>query len=291
MLNEQAKNITFYCYRYYIVHNGQQSLFDSEDQKHKIIPDLIANCIKLKNLPVLVSGTTYILLHMKTIADNVNLFKFCRDSEQTSFILDEQQSDIVEVKRANYPYIFVVVDSERQVVLLEYKSAVFQKIVQAKNAFRSFLENYVHDLYYAISLQEISNSVTFWDAVNDASSIYEVSLNLKSPNCFGSNYKTNELLKEVKAIFNNDETDVKFRNKRGNLNVEKTHLENPLKYAGDGGGTWRIRYIRKGTTTKRTLTSESEVKTIEVTDFEEELSLFPDKYLIEEIRKISGAIL
>ena len=289
MKDDQSKNISFYCYRYFVVHSGQQDLFSDEESRKRVISNLISNCIKAKNISVDMNNSTYMLLHMKKIADGVNLFKFSRDSLITTYQFDEQRADIIEVKGANYPFIYVIIDSARQIVLLEYKSTVFQKVSQAKNAFQLFLVNYVHDINYTITLQEISNSMTFWDAVSEASKIFEITLSLKSPNFLGSKYTTNELLKEVKSAINNDETEIKFKNNQGNLNVNKEHLEDPLKYAGNGGGSWKIRYIRKGTATKRTLSSQSEVKTIEITDSEEEFSLFSEDTLIEEIKKISEA--
>lgn len=288
MKNTGEKGVLFYAYRYFVVHSGQISLF--EKGKRNIIEELVNECQQKKKLIFEIDNRKHLLIHAKSYNAEIHLFKFCKDFPITKFKLDEKLSDIIESKESNFPYIFVLIDITQQIILLEKKTTVFQTIAACKNVFSLFVETYIHDPNYSFSMDEITDSRTFWANIEDAEQIFELKLNLKSPNLFGGIYETNDFLKKIKKSFNNEETDIKLKNKNGNLTVTHDAMDDPLKYAGSGGGNWRLVLKRKGRTKRTSVSSSKSVKTIEITDFEEEYRLIPGKEVMDKIRSIDDTL-
>jgi hypothetical protein len=139
-------------------------------------------------------------------------------------------------------------------------------------------------------MDEIINLSTFWDTIENADKIFELKLNLKSPNLFGFALTTSQLLQNVKNDFNNDELDMNLKNTSGNLKITKNTLGDAIDYAGGGGGHWQLSFIRKGRTKKTTVKSNKSVKTIEVTNFEDEIRLVGDHEIIEKIMGLEDIV-
>ncbi len=122
--------------------------------------------------------------------------------------------------------------------------------------------------------------------MEEAEKLYEIKLNLKSPNLFGNSFATNELLASVKKDFNNDELDLNLKNSNGNLKANRSELEDPIKYTGAGGGHWQLTIKRKGSLKKTIAKSSQNVKTVEITNFETDYKFISDsdiKKVIEQI--------
>jgi len=254
--------------------------------KRNVIVEMVKKCETDRKILLEIDNRQHILLFVRKYSDNVYLFKFCRDFPITKYDFDELNSDVIESKESNFPYIFVLVDTEKQIICLESKTTVFQKIESCRNIFKGFVITYIHDLDYTFSMDEITFISTFWEIIASCDKIYELKLNLKSPNLFGGIYDTNQFLKNLKESFNNDETDVKLKSNSGNLKVTHEELEDPLKYAGGGGGHWELSVIKRGRTKKTTIKSNKSVKTIEIKNFEEEFKFFSDNEILEKINSI-----
>ncbi len=284
---DKSKGHLFYVYRYFIVHSGQLSLFNqqkgSQQGKNKI-QFLVSECIEKNKIICDIADRKHILLFVKNISEDIALFKFSKDAPVTRYQLDD--SDIIESRESNFPYVFVIIDTKQQLICLEHKTNVFAKIEICKNSFSSFVDHFIHDLNYTFSMDEISDSGSFWDNVQNAERIYQLQLNLRSPNLFGGIYETNAFLKKIKELFNNDECAFNLKNSAGNLNITKEAMDDPLQYASSGGGSWKLTITKKGRKKKTTVSSKKSVKTLEINDFEERYSLFGKNNIIDKIHEL-----
>lgn len=276
----------FYAYRYFEVRNAQTTLIDDEKTMHQ----LIKRCEAEKQVSLEVENRRDLLLFVHKYNDHTYLFKFCRDFPITKYNYDDEREDIVESIESNYPFIHVIINTIKQIILLEHKTSIYTRISDCKNAFKSFVAAYIHNLNYTFSMDEIINLATFWETVQDAKNIFELRLNLKSPNLFGSALSTSNLLKKLKTDFNNDELDMSFKNANGYLSLSKETVGDAIDYAGGGGGHWKMSLIRKGQTKKTTVNSSKSIKIIEVTDFEDELRLEGNHEIIDKIADIDDII-
>ena len=281
MKSKNSSASLFYAYRYFVVKNSQMSLFQNEDLSPII--DMIKKCKKEKQISVEVEGREDLLLYAHNYNEHTYLFKFCRNFPITKYVHDEEKAEIVESREPNYPFVYVIIDTQKQIVLLENKTTIYPTINSCKNAFKAFVITFIHNLNYSFSMDEITNLSTFWETIKNADKIYELKLNLKSPNLFGSALTTNELLKTLKTDYNNDELDMSLKNADGNLSITQEKLGDAIDYAGGGGGHWQISLIRKGQTTKTKVYSNKSVRTVEVTDFEDEIRLFGNHEIIDKL--------
>ncbi len=280
---KDERSTLFYAYRYFIIHSGQQSLFK---EKRELIKELVDRCILERKLEINIENRKHLLIHARTFSDNVQLFKFSKDIPVTKFMLDEKTSDIIESKESNYPFIFIFIDTSKQMILLEKKTSVYNTIKQSEHVFKTFVDSYYFDPNYTFTMDEITDNSSFWSNIERSEKIYELTLNLKSPNLFGGILETNSFLKKVKEKLNNEETDIKVKNSKGELTINHETLDDPLKYASSGGGHWELKLKRKGRSRKTVVKSECCVKTIEVTRFEEEYTMFPEHGILEKIKNI-----
>ncbi len=287
MKKDNSSPSMFYAYRYFVVKDAQTTLFNDDNSP---ISQLIKKCETEKQITLEVENRRDLLLYIQKYNKHTYLFKFCRDFPITKYDYDAEREDIVESIESNYPFIYVIIDTNKQIILLEYKTSIYTRIDACKSAFKSFVITYIHNLNYSFSMDEIINLTTFWETVQDADKIFELKLNLKSPNLFGSALSTNELLKKLKIDFNNDELDMNLKNTNGKLNISKETVGDAIDYAGAGGGHWKLSLIRKGQIKKTTVNSSKSVKTIEVTNFEDELRLEGDHEIIEKIKSIEDII-
>lgn len=161
-----------------------------------------------------------------------------------------------------YPYIYIIIDLKRQIVLIENKTSIFRTINIAKNKFIEWITLKKEMFDYNLKIDEITYEQVFWDYVKNSNSIYELTLRMKSPNLFDGWIEANELLKKLKSIFNNTETQIKFSNENGKLVILKEQVESYIKYITGGGGDWKLKAFYNGVT--RTLKSKSNVKIVDL---------------------------
>lgn len=287
MANEKNTASLFYAYRYFVVKNEQMTLFVNNISP---IIDLVKKCETEKQISIEVEQRQDLFLHIHKYNEHTHLFKFCRNFPIKKYDYDAVNADIIESRESNYPFVYVIIDTQKQMILLENKTAIYTTIDACKSAFKAFVITYIHSLNYSFSMDEITNLSTFWETIDNADKIFELKLNLKSPNLFGSALTTNELLKNLKTDFNNDELDMNLKNANGNLNFTKDTLGDAIDYAGAGGGHWQLSFIRKGQTKKTKVKSNKSVKTIEVTNFEDEIRLEGNHEIIEKILGLEDII-
>jgi len=287
MKKENSSASLFYSYRYFVVKNAQTMLFDNEVSP---IDELVKKCEKEKQISIEVEYRKDLFLYIHKYNEQTHLFKFCRDFPIKKYEYDAVKADIIESRESNFPFIYVIIDTQKQMILLENKTAIYSTIDACKNAFTTFVITYIQSLNYSFSMDEIINLSTFWETIENAKKIFELKLNLKSPNLFGSALTTNELLKKLKIDFNNDELDMNLKNSKGNLNITKQTIGDAIDYAGAGGGHWQLSFIRKGQTKKTKMNSKKSIKIIEVTDFEDEIQFEGSHEIIEKIMGLEDII-
>lgn len=205
MKKESSSASLFYAYRYFVVKNEQMMLFESNVSP---IIDLVSRCEKEKQIFIEVEQRQDLFLHIQKYNEQTHLFKFCRDFPITKYGYDAEKADIIKSRESNYPFVYVIINTKKQIILLENKTAIYTTIDACKSAFKSFVVTYIHNPIYSFSMDEITYLSTFWDTIEDADKIFELKLNLKSPNLFGSALTTNKLLQQLKTDFNNDELDM-----------------------------------------------------------------------------------
>jgi len=129
----------FYAYRYFLVHNGQLSFLSVNEKvaintgKVNYISEMVKKCEQNKKIDLEIEGKRYLLLLSRKVNDQTFIFKFCRDIPISRYKYDEKNAEVTLSKEQSYPFVFLIIDVKRQIILLENRTAVFQKIEICKN--------------------------------------------------------------------------------------------------------------------------------------------------------------
>lgn len=263
------ENISFASYRYFIIPTEQISLFDTVEEKRKeSVSKFFKRLESEKKLTFTLEKRKHILFYNRMVNKNILICKFSRESFETRY--QEGEEDIEDFLEPNFPFIFLIIDIERQIILMEIKTNVFSSIEAAKNKIEKCI-NYAFAMSgFEVKLEEISDEDGFWNYVDGATGIYGLSLKMNSPNLFGGYIDTNEMLREISQEYNNTGTSIGITNKKPqiqNVNKDNKKLANAIKYVSGGGGEWTLTAHTKNG--KRTFRSKHNIKKVSIKHLEE----------------------
>lgn len=276
------KSITFSCYRYFIIPFEQISFKQLEtSNKNQLVKNIFLTLEEEHKIEKTISKSPYILYFTHKYSDNLYLCKFARQSYRTAY--HDIGTDIELSKEENFPFIYLIVDTYRQIILIQNKSDASIKFTTFRNSLEKWFQSNIYDLGFEFKLDEMSDEYAFWDYVKSAEKIYELSLNLKSPNLFGGKTDAEEFLREVKSDFNTNETNLAFKNTKGALTITDV-IKNFIKYITSGGGKWRLKADIPG---KKRKSNYYSAKSIRKAVFPENIEFLKDnvKDKIEESMK------
>ena len=80
----------------------------------------------------------------------------------------------------------------------------------------------------------------FWDYVEKAKAIYNLELKFNALNINLGGSDIRESIKKLSDEFNNDEIEIKLKNKNGNLKIAKESVGNFIEYITLLGGKYRL---------------------------------------------------
>lgn len=263
------ENLSFASYRYFIMPSDQISLFDTvEEKREECINQFFKHLENDKKLTFTLKNRKHILFFNRMINKNILICKFSRESFETRY--QEGEEDIEDFLEPNFPFIFLIIDIQRQIILMEIKTNVFSSIEAAKNKLEKCINNAFLMSGFEVRLEEISDEDGFWNYVDGSTGIYGLSLKMNSPNLFGGYIDTNEMLREISQEYNNTGTTIGLTNKKPqiqNVNKENKKLVNAIKYVSGGGGEWTLTAHTKNG--KRTFRSKHNIKKVSIRHPEE----------------------
>ena len=256
---------SFGAFRYFIVPCEQMSLFDTvEEKRATAVNSFFSQLAELKKRNWEIKGKTHLLVCNTKLSEDIFICKFSKETTKTIF--KESDDDIENVDEPDYPFIYVIFDTARQIALIELKTSVFSSLNQAKEKLKVCFQKTFTLFGFEVLFEEITDSSTFWNFVSDSYGVYDLTLTLNSPNLFGGFSNTNEMLKTIKETYNNSQTTIKLSSKNPNitnLTQQNTLLNDAIDYASAGGGEWSLTVAAKDKE-KRTIKSKHNVRKVSV---------------------------
>lgn len=233
---------SFIAYRYFLEPTSQISFFDDTNEMREMaIESFFSGLSENKKRNWEIGEIKYLLYYTRNISNNIFLCKFSRETNTT--IHHELEDDIKESVEKDYPFVYLIVDRRRQIVLMELNTAVFASAEYGKDKLSRCFNEGFKLTGFTVMFEAISDITTFWNYVESATAIYEVSLTLNSPNLFGAFLKVNELLKAIRQDYQNTKTGIILSNEKGelsNINEENGKLADAIQYIAGGGGSWEV---------------------------------------------------
>ena len=233
---------SFGAFRYFIVPCEQMSLFDTIDEKRSIaVNAFFSELVETKKRNWEIRGKKHLLVFNTKLSNDIFICKFSKETTKTIF--KESDDDIENVNEPDYPFIYVIFDTTRQIVLIELKTSVFSSLNLAKEKIKRCFQQTFSLFGFEVLFEEITDSSTFWNFVSTSYGVYDLTLTLNSPNLFGGFSNTNDMLKSIKQTYNNTQTTIKLSSPQpalSNLTPQNTLLSDAIDYASAGGGEWSL---------------------------------------------------
>ena len=275
-------NKLFYIFRFFLVPDLQLDFFTKD--KKKVKTELHNKILEQKKSSVVIKGKTYLLYYTKQFTPEILLCKFAREKEYLKY--NAGDLDIQMEEDLQYPFQYVIIDFNSQVIMVEKKTTLFREAKHARAALEEFFSTFLSHEAYTFSLDAKSSRQAFWSLVTEYhDQIYGLTVALKSPNLFGAQAKAQDILKEVKELHNATEVEYGLSNKSGKLVLLKEGFGDIIDYIVAGGGRYMLKVKDRSSGESRNLSSTDNITTVTLTGDPEEL---PSEQILKCIEGINA---
>lgn len=153
---------------------------------------------------------------------------------------DKIPGDIVPHDADDWVPVITIVDIVDQYVFVQHDWR-FGTEEQIANAIHSGLKDAVLDEFnYSIFIEPKTIRGEFWNVIRTHEKVFEIELELISPNILETNVKARDALKAMKELFGQDEVKITLSNEYGNLKVPASPVEDYVDYIEEGEGKWSV---------------------------------------------------
>lgn len=250
------KRSPFYAYRYLVSPiNSQTTIIQYLNSSKEELMKSVVNKLTLDTKTEYTKGNKRYLFYGVQEFDEIHIIKFARETNEKLYIEGENDIEIQGIKEAKYVYL--IIDTKNQIILLERNNRVFQQIESAIEILATYFREKMIIYDYVVNVYPLVSKKKFWSYVESADEIYELSLELNAPNLFFGNSDTREILKEIKDVTNNETFDISFKNKEGKLKVAQESLGKYIDYVREVGGKYLLRFMRNGVREVKTSLSDT----------------------------------
>ena len=157
---------TFAAYRYFLIPSEQISIYDTAKEKRReAVEKFFYRAINEKKVSFDIDDRKQVLAFEREITNTVLLFKFGCEKHETKY--RESETGIESVVEANLPFVYLIFDIERQLLLLEVNTSVFKNVMQGQNKIQKWFEQAFFQYGFEIIFEEIIDENTFWKYVED----------------------------------------------------------------------------------------------------------------------------
>jgi len=240
---------TFNAYRYNLLEPNQKNMFDLKT-KEEHFNNLLIAIHKAKKEVFIHFGNKNILFHHSQLTDTIFLLQLAK--EETFQKPTEGSEELLEVTDIRFPFIFIIVDVQRQILLIQERTSIMT-IESIVNRLEAHWTSKLSEYHIVFTIRPINDSNNFWDELKDAEQIEEFDVTLNAPNLFRGRFEASKFVQEVYDEYNITDFTMRFRNKIGQLKVVKENVEDLVKLAAAGAGEFALRIIDKGV--KKTIKS------------------------------------
>lgn len=248
--------------RYFLDKDSQMHIDDllNPKTKEELFLDFIAQLKEEKYLRGYIGLQQYRVYFSRNFSDSRLLLKFARKKDV--IINNATETDIDKINQDSYPFSYIIVDTDRQLFLIQKNSEISTNTETIIHAIEKIFSSFLIEKKVTLRLTPITESSSFWETVkNNQGKISSLEFEFLSPNFLGQSYKINELMKELKEETNVDSMKMIMKNENGNLTVFDRYpfFKDALEYISNGGGKWKMHFSGGGKATSEEKPVEQEV--------------------------------
>lgn len=235
----------YFSYRLFLIESDQFSLFGKKNLSKKDILKETLNFVRKKGkVEFTDNNVRYLICYIKDFDERVYIFQFAREEKYTKPNEGEKVIETVQDKR--FPFIYLILDFERQILLIQHKSSLFKDIDIPKSKIEKYVGGFFKKYEVTVKLTEMFSEQSFWNKLEEYDQIFAFDLTLSGPNLFGARYKAKDLVNDVHENYNASEFNIKLKNSLGRLKILKENVSEYLKLAAAGAGKVIAEVAKKG---------------------------------------------
>lgn len=276
----------FFAFRYLITQSKQLDLFGEQISKEELVNNILSN-LEINKKTIWSSNLKkYIFAGVEKYQDNLYFLKFARESNNTIYV--ENINDITKTKILEARYIYLIINTEFQIILIEQNRAIFQNFKTVTTLIAKYFNEYLSKNSLHLNIYPLATKYVFWHQVENADSIYQLTLKLNAPNmAFFANRHTQKILKIIKEETNNEELDIILKNSDGKLEVKRKGIGQWIDYVREIGGKYFMKYKDENEDQMKTISSSEDVYNTEIALENDFIDEDTKKNISEKIAKIS----
>lgn len=270
-------------YRYLILESNQLYLLKDANYlpKEIVFKNILDSIFASKKMEISEKELFYCT---KVFSENIYLFQL-----STLKFIDHHYAgddEITKLREENYPFIWIIIDTRRQIILIEDKSSVIS-VKKARNLLEDFFTSRLIQNELGISIVPRSREKDFWSEVSSMDKITSLDLVISAPNYFKGRHEVEEFVKEQYQDTNFSTLQLKYKSLTGKLKVLKKNIGAFIELISDGGGKYTLSGLignEKKIVTSNDLTIKSNLESTEIEsitegELEKELFLVSDEKL------------
>lgn len=241
----KEKRSPFFAFRYLVTPISAQRTITQELNKSKeeLMNDIVINLNENTKTDWNKGNKRYLIYSFQNL-DQLFMLKYARESNENIFVEGDDDIEIKDIKETKFVYL--IIDTDKQIILIERNSSVFNSVRSSVNILANFFRDKMRQFDYVVNIYPLVKEYGFWNYVNEAEKIYELNLLLNAPNMFLGDPDTRKVLEKIKETTNNEEFELAFRNKEGRLKIIKETLGNWIDYVREVGGRYKLKFSKNG---------------------------------------------
>lgn len=170
----------FFTYRYLVVKSSNQvSLFPTPVAKEKLMINLIHQLVINKKSEWKNNNKKYIFYGVAK-KNEISIIKFAKLTNEQVPIEGERDIELQKIMAANF--IYLIVDTKTQIVLIQQNQNAFSNTEVSVNLLTKYFQSKMQKHDYAVNIYPLASSEKFWTYVDTSESIFELSLKMNAPN-------------------------------------------------------------------------------------------------------------
>jgi len=236
--------ITFYSYRYLLARTIQTNLDTVSKTNNEFFTDFFSQIEDMGKVVYKISRKKYFFYFIDKIDSNIYLLQFAK--EQEIQIPHEGKNSVDLMTDIITPYVNMIVDLKRQIILIENKLVVYSDNETPRARISKLLEQFLHPYDIIINVKEISSSKQFWENINQADQIYNITLDLPPPNLFNGRFEADKLVKEVYGSTHFSDFKIILKSATGGLKILKDAFGSYINLIASGGGSYTVKLLLDG---------------------------------------------
>jgi hypothetical protein len=154
------KRSPFYAFRYLVTPISEQiSLFQQANKsKEELMTEIISN-LALNTKTEWTKGSKRFLFYGFQNKDNIYIIKFARETNEKIYLEGDEDIEIRGIKEAKYVYL--IIDTKHQIILLERNVSVFQQIESSVNILADFFRSEMRQFDYVVNIYPLVSKRNF----------------------------------------------------------------------------------------------------------------------------------